>query len=433
MSIVERRCHEISHEEGSLYNIMTKLLPKNYNFELEKTCQRITKAVEKREGFYTFKNPLRVALQFPEGLLAYSTFIVNIIKQFTPSFVDFVIMADVTYGACCIDDFTAKELCCNFIVHYGHSCLIPIHQMKADLEVLFVFVDIEIDYKHFIDLINFNFGKKNLDESEKEVQLILCSTVQYLNSLHMAYNELRENHNWKNIKLLQSKPLSKGEVLGCTAPSLDIEDVYSCQDCNCNSSGITINKEVSKNYKIIFIGDGRFHLEAAMIANPTLEFYQYNPMNKKFTREYYDQMLMKTNRVKYINEFKDIIEKPNHIIGLIMGTLGRQGSPNVVKAIEDKLKLKKINYVKFLISEITSTKLNRFNTISAWIQVGCPRLSVDWGHFFKKPLLNPYESFVALDEAKWNNFRYPMDYYSNDSSDGYAPNFKDFRKLRERR
>ena len=32
-------------------------------------------------------------------------------------------MGDVTYGACCVDDFTAKALGCDLMVHYGHSCL----------------------------------------------------------------------------------------------------------------------------------------------------------------------------------------------------------------------------------------------------------------------------------------------------------------------
>ena len=37
--------------------------------------------------------------------------------------VETVIMGDVTYGACCIDDFTALALDCDLMVHYGHSCL----------------------------------------------------------------------------------------------------------------------------------------------------------------------------------------------------------------------------------------------------------------------------------------------------------------------
>lgn len=34
-----------------------------------------------------------------------------------------MVMGDVTYGACCVDDFTARALGVDFLVHYGHSCL----------------------------------------------------------------------------------------------------------------------------------------------------------------------------------------------------------------------------------------------------------------------------------------------------------------------
>lgn len=34
-----------------------------------------------------------------------------------------IIMGDVTYGACCVDDFTAKALGADLMIHYGHSCL----------------------------------------------------------------------------------------------------------------------------------------------------------------------------------------------------------------------------------------------------------------------------------------------------------------------
>ena len=32
-------------------------------------------------------------------------------------------MGDVSYGACCIDDYTALALGCDMLIHYGHSCL----------------------------------------------------------------------------------------------------------------------------------------------------------------------------------------------------------------------------------------------------------------------------------------------------------------------
>ena len=83
-------------------------LPEHYNFEIYKCIWQIQlKAVSV------------VALQFPEGLLMFSTMIADILEEFGN--VRVIIMGDVTYGACCIDDFTAKALGADFLIHYGHS------------------------------------------------------------------------------------------------------------------------------------------------------------------------------------------------------------------------------------------------------------------------------------------------------------------------
>ena len=37
--------------------------------------------------------------------------------------VEILILGDVTYGACCVDDYTARALDAQLLVHYGHSCL----------------------------------------------------------------------------------------------------------------------------------------------------------------------------------------------------------------------------------------------------------------------------------------------------------------------
>jgi diphthamide biosynthesis enzyme Dph1/Dph2-like protein len=34
-----------------------------------------------------------------------------------------IIMGDVTYGACCVDDYTAEALGAQLLIHFGHSCL----------------------------------------------------------------------------------------------------------------------------------------------------------------------------------------------------------------------------------------------------------------------------------------------------------------------
>lgn len=105
--------------------------------------------------------------------------------------------------------------------------------------------------------------------------------------------------------------------------------------------------------------------------------------------------------------------------GIILGTLGRQGNPAIVQRILTALaKAGKRQFV-VLLSEVTPTKLallsSASSSVDCWVQVACPRLSVDWGHCLsseKLPVLSPYELFVCLQETDWKD-SYPMDYYSN--------------------
>lgn len=279
------------------------------------------------------------------------------------------------------------------LVHYGHSCLIPIDQTN-EIKVLYVFVDIKIDTMHFIESVKLNFPSSK--------RLAFVSTIQFVATMHGAAKELRECGY--DVQVPQSKPLSPGEILGCTAP------------------------RVPKDTILIYLGDGRFHLEAAMIANPTLEAYKYDPYEKKFTEEHYDHLEMRKNR-------KTAIDKATHArkFGLILGTLGRQGSTKVMKHIEERIAYHNKQSSLILLSEIFPAKLDLFKDVDAFVQVACPRLSIDWGTAFTKPVLTPYELSVALGDARWQmtsetkimeNENYPMDFYASKSLGFWTPNHK---------
>lgn len=92
-------------------------------------------------------------------------------------------MADVTYGACCVDDYSARALGCDLMVHYGHSCLIPVDRTSG-IKMLYVFVDIKLDSLHFIETL-----KANLD---RDLKLSLVSTIQFVATLQAAASDLRE-------------------------------------------------------------------------------------------------------------------------------------------------------------------------------------------------------------------------------------------------
>ena len=208
-------------------NDAISVLPQNYNFEIHKSIWRIQQC-----------SASTVALQMPEGLLLYATTIADILEEYTGA--EMIIMGDVTYGACCVDDFTARALGADLMIHYGHSCLIPV--ATTTINMLYVFVDIQIDNPHVIDTIKYNFPPG--------ATLAMVSTIQFVAALHNIKQVLSQDYN---VIVPQSKPLSPGEILGCTSPKLS------------SDAGVE---------NIVYLGDGRFHLESIMIANPDIPAYK---------------------------------------------------------------------------------------------------------------------------------------------------------------
>ena len=51
--------------------------------------------------------------------------------------------------------------------------------------------------------------------------------------------------------------------------------------------------------------------------------------------------------------------------------------------------------LQVLLSEVAPWKLDMMSNVDAWIQIACPRLSIDWGEGFHKPTLTPYEVGVV--------------------------------------
>ncbi len=79
----------------------------------------------------------------------FSTRLSDIFEFFTNS--ECYIIGDENYGACCIEDITGYLLKADFIIHYGHSCLVPIPETK--LKAIYVFVDIMFHVDHLIQTI----------------------------------------------------------------------------------------------------------------------------------------------------------------------------------------------------------------------------------------------------------------------------------------
>eukprot|EP00796_Vickermania_ingenoplastis_P000523 gene523-289_t len=293
-------------------------LPENYRFEIEKCVKRIKE-----------KEATRVALQFPEGPLR------GLHRGYTGD-----------------SNGCRNALGCDFLIHYGHSCLISIKDCLVP-NMMYVFVEIDIDLQHLIDTVTALVPS--------DTRLACIATVQFISSMRSAMKTL-QTHFTHPIVVPQMRPLSTGEILGCTSPLVDPSSVDL----------------------VLYVGDGRFHLESFLIAHPTLEALQYDPYKKELTKESYNNEEMRTLRKEAVE-----LGKKATSFAIIMGTLGRQGHPRVVDRILRLAKQQNKRATLLLMSEIFPQKLAQLQDVDCYIQVACPRLSIDWGYAFDKPLLSP--------------------------------------------
>lgn len=95
--------------------------------------------------------------------------------------------------------------------------------------------------------------------------IYLMGTIQFNKTIFIVKSQL-EKTGFSNLKVPQAKPRSGGEVLGCTSPALP---------------------ETEQGGAVVFISDGRFHIESTMIKNPHVKFFQYNPYSREMTEEVY--------------------------------------------------------------------------------------------------------------------------------------------------
>lgn len=118
-----------------------------------------------------------------------------------------------------MDDYTTRALDADFLVHYGHSCLISVDQ-TVGIKVLYVFVNIKIDISHCVECLQITLPVTT--------KVALVGTIQFATTLQAVASELRRGGY--EVSVPQSKPLSPGEVLAihsqvCTAI------VYKCKTC----------------------------------------------------------------------------------------------------------------------------------------------------------------------------------------------------------
>eukprot|EP00727_Mastigamoeba_balamuthi_P002871 m51a1_g12581 hypothetical protein (619) ;mRNA; f:1243-4005 len=327
----------------------------------------------------------KVALQFPEGLLAHADGLAKTFEQRLG--VEVVILADCTYGACCIDDELTKALGASLLVHYGHARVVPDEEAPKS----------RVAYVHVTAPAGDGVALAEAAAATlpPHSRVVLCSTAQFLPAAGVAVGALEARGFTAKLIPTSGGDLREGEVLGCTAHTLPVGSADA----------------------ILYVGDGRFHVEAAAIANPTIPTYRYDPYTEAFTLEAHDVAGLALARKRAIAKARSA-----KLVGIAVSTLGRQANPRALQRVRSLLDRKGIKNFTVLLSDVSPQALDAFGPVDVWVQVACPRLSIDWGDSFSAPLLTSYEAIAAFDDgvAPFED-TYPLDNWAKPESHFCAP------------
>ena len=314
--------------------------------------------IDEKKIFQEIKNrkSVSVALNAPDGLLPkVQQTASNIMKRFgIPAFV----LADPTWGSCDLNSNGAKVLGTSLLFNIGHT--INMESFEKNVIMIDAFDDISFE-KVAKKSINVLQGKK----------ISLLTDSQHLHEIEPVKKILEEGGITVVIGHGKGQ-LNDGQVFGC--------EFYPAKE---------IEEQVDVN---VFLGQSNFHAAGVALATnkPT---YVLDP--------YF-------NEVREVSEFAKKLQKKANLaifkaaeaetFGIIIGL--KEGQLSKLTALKFKKELEKEGKSVQLIAltDITNERLKNLKGIDAFIQVACPRISID--NQFDMPVLSTPQANALLKLLK---------------------------------
>ncbi len=322
----------------------------DYDLELERVIDEISR-----------RQSRVVVFQMPDGLKRYIPHIRRKVEAETSAFPVFSI--DPCFGACDIP-CSLSELGADIIVHMGHAKM-------TDLPGIPVI---------YVPCFSGVSGKETLRRKVKRItesRIGILANVQHVQEIPEISRTLEENGHQVRVAPQGTRTQYPGQILGCNfhaARSLEGEvDAF------------------------LYVGGGDFHPLGAALSTGK-KVYVLDP----FSNELRDAQEMTERALR--KRFAQI-EKARGArrFGIIVST--KPGQNRLEEALSCLGKLEKDGYegTVFCSDHLDPERL-RITKCDAYVNFGCPRMSLEDSVLFPKPVITPIELEILLGERKWEEY-----------------------------
>ena len=318
--------------------------------------EKIFKEIKKRK-------PVSVALNGPDGIMPQ---VQNMASQIMKRFgIPAYVLADTTWGSCDLNSNGAKILGAEVLFNIGHT--VSMETFENNVVMIDAFDDVVFDkvVRKCIEVLK-----------GKTISLITDS--QHLHQIDKVGEILIQNGI--RVKIGKGKgQLNDGQVFGCEFyPAMETKEVV---DAN------------------VFLGQSNFHAAGIALATnkPTYVLDPYFNEVREVT-----EFAQKLQKKATLSIYKAMDAKT---FGVIIGLKEGQLSKSFSLKIKQELEKEGRNVQLFALTDITNDRLRNLKGIDAFIQVACPRISID--NHFDKPVLSMPQAKALLKLLR------------NESIDGY--------------
>lgn len=306
------------------------------------------------------------------------------------------ILADTSYGSCCVDEIAAQHVNADAIVHYGSSCLSP----TSRLPVIYVFTTPPLDLTTVIQSFEEIFYK--------ESKVILMADVTYHSYLGAISERLKENG-----------------YLDIIAPKLVR-----------NPSSRIPNREIGEELEL-----GEYSIFHIAEPSPALlltlscrvkEMFVYSIPVATTTSPAPLSLAIKASTDSLIRRRYAVVNSLNtcSTFGILINTLSVANHLEALNSIQALIQSAGKKYYTFVVGKVNAAKMANFSEVGGWVAIGCWESSLLTGEDFYRPVITPWELDWVLKSDKvriWKQ-EWRGDYHglgesiesSHASSDAYA-------------
>ncbi|KAM4105852.1 hypothetical protein ACB094_04G023800 [Castanea mollissima] len=376
--------------------------------------------------FIYSRNFTRVALQFPDDLLKDSTRVVRALREQLWSLrkcstekngdnnkdVRLFVMADTTFGSCCVDEVGALHADAECVVHYGHTCLSP----TTTLPAFFVFGKASISMSNCVeDLSNYALtnGKR----------VVVLYGLEYAHSIKHVREALEEAS-----RLSQSK--SKSEIhfadVKCSVmnPSDDHNNsnvlVGPASDCTNNSTcGTTPANSYSiggltwsipdgqrmEDYLLFWIGSDNSAFANVVMTFNGCDIVRYDATENCLVTDVSQQKRILKRRYYLVEKAKDA-----NIIGILVGTLGVAGYLHMIHQMKELITAAGKKAYTLVMGKPNPAKLANFPECDVFIFVSCAQTALLESKEYLSPVITPFEAMLAFNRGSQWTGEYVMEF-----------------------